>query len=250
MRKSPEAAKEMLKKALEQAQNMSAEQKQQLMKQMEGLAKSSQQCQSMGESMQKMAQGMSESGMSQEMSEAMSQMGESLSQAEQMDAEMSQLEAAMSECQSQMGEMGEGSGQCQGGDQWAWGDTGEWSEGETDKPGQGSGGPGQGMGQSPEAQAAAYQLDPTKAPVKRTAGPIIGSRLVQGEQVRGESAAEFAQAAEAGAKAATEAINSDAVPREMHDAVKHYFGRLERRAKQSGAGAPAKPAEPAQPEKK
>lgn len=248
MRQNPEAAKEMLKKALEQAQNMSPEQKQQLMKQMEGLAKSSAQCQSMGESMKKMAEGMQSQGMSQEMSEAMQQMGESLSQAEQLDAEMSNLEAAMGECQSQLGEMGEGAGQCQGGEEWAWGDTGEWSEGDSDKAGQGSGGPGQGMGQSPEAQAAAYQLDPTKAPVKRTAGPIIGSRLVQGEQVRGESVAEFAQAAEAGAKAATEAINSDAVPREMHDAVKHYFGRLERRAKGGNsptgqaAGAPAKPA--------
>jgi hypothetical protein len=66
---------------------------------------------------------------------------------------------------------------------------------------------------------------------KQGNGPIIGSKLVYGDQVKGESQAEFQAAVESSAKAATEAVEGMQVRRELQESVKHYFGRLEKRAK-------------------
>ena len=56
--------------------------------------------------------------------------------------------------------------------------------------------------------------------------------MVYGSQIRGEATAQFGEAVNASAVQAAEAIESMQVPREYHDAVRHYFGRLERAAKQ------------------
>ena len=67
--------------------------------------------------------------------------------------------------------------------------------------------------------------------MKNTGGPIIGSRLVYGEQVRGESVAEFADVVEASIAESAEAFEGGTVPREYHVAVKTYFGRLQAKVK-------------------
>ena len=123
---------------------------------------------------------------------------------------------------------GMGEGMCEGMGQ------GPWRAGETaGRFGNGSGGPGQGNGMSPQGEDAPVSIEKTKAASKNTGGPIIGSRLVYGEQVKGESTAEFMEAVESSSKAATEAISDNLVRRELQGAVKHYFGRMEERARKS-----------------
>ena len=82
-----------------------------------------------------------------------------------------------------------------------------------------------------------------KAPTQDRGGATIGTRLVQGEQVKGESKAEFAEVVSAATAAAAESIETGQVPREHHNAIKHYFGTL----KNKGGAAPAKPAAPSAP---
>jgi hypothetical protein len=107
-----------------------------------------------------------------------------------------------------------------------------WKAGETNKKGGGRGGPGQSGGSRAGAEEEApVSIEKTKANTKQGQGPIIGSRLVQGDQVRGEAVAEFQEAVESASKASTEAIEGMTVPRELQDSVKHYFGRLEARVK-------------------
>ena len=67
---------------------------------------------------------------------------------------------------------------------------------------------------------------------------IHGHGLLHGEQVKGESVAEFTQAVEAGQQEAADAMDEQQIPREYHDAVKHYFGRLAEKVK-AGSAAPA-----------
>ena len=72
-----------------------------------------------------------------------------------------------------------------------------------------------------------------------------------GEQIKGESKKQFADAVEKADKAATEAIDNKTIPREYHDAVKNYFGRLQKKAGNAPTSAPAPaPAQPPAPDAK
>ncbi|HEX8877058.1 MAG TPA: hypothetical protein VF777_09940, partial [Phycisphaerales bacterium] len=92
-------------------------------------------------------------------------------------------------------------------------------------------------------QAADYKMDKKKANTKTGAGPIIGTRLVYGEQVRGESQAEFASAVETAKGEAAEALETMRVPREYQKAVQSYFGTLEKKAADAGEKKTDKPAD-------
>jgi hypothetical protein len=87
--------------------------------------------------------------------------------------------------------------------------------------------------------AADFRTEKRKADVATGKGPIISSRLVYGEQVKGESLAQFSDAVESGEKAATDAIESKQIPREYHEAVKHYFGSLGKKTGRKPAAAPS-----------
>jgi hypothetical protein len=89
---------------------------------------------------------------------------------------------------------------------------------------------------------AAFQVDKTKQASANKGGPIIASRLVFGDQVKGESVREFSDAVESGAQAAAEALENNIIPREMKNPVQHYFGSLDKKR------VPAQPAAPRQPE--
>jgi hypothetical protein len=177
---------------------------------------------------------MSQQGMQQEGAEGMSEMMQELSQSEMMQSDMENLDAAMKEAKSQMAKMGgqcnnpggkPGEGECEGN-----GQLGQWRQGESNKFGQGSGGPGKGNGDGPEENPADYEFDKQKAKTPLGEGPMIGSRLVYGDQVKGESKAQFSQAVEAGEKAVAEGLESQRIPREMENAVKKYFGNLKNKA--------------------
>ncbi len=233
---------EELKKALDQMKDMNEEQKQQMMEMAKSMMKACEQCSGMSESMSKMAKGMSQEGMQQEGAEGMEKLAAELSEMELMESDMENLDAALDEAKKQLAEMGK----CLGGDSDKEGEgdgepkIGSWKQGDSRKIGTGSGAVGRGDGPSPDAEAADYTTEKKKANVKTGGGPIIGQRLVYGEQIKGESKAQFADTVEASVAEASEAIESKQIPREYHDAVKSYFGRLQEKVKKDApAQAPA-----------
>lgn len=230
-----------LQQALEQMKNLSEEQKKELMEMAKAQMAACQQCQGMGQSMSQMAKGMGKSGMSQEGQQGMESLAGQLSEMEMMAQEMEAMDAAMSEAMRQLASM---ASQCQGG---SIGDgelaykntTSPWRAGDSNNNGGGRGGPGRSGGSGAgEEKETGVNIAKAMSPAKLGQGPIVGSRLVQGDQIRGESYAEFQAAIETSAKAAAEAVENQQVPRELHDAVKGYFGRLE--AKGKGAGSSGK----------
>lgn len=234
---------EDLKQAMQQMQHLSEEQKRQLMEMAKSAMQGQMQAQRLSEAMSKASQGMMQEGLQQEGMEGLDQLASELSEMEMLQSDMENLDAALEAAKKQLAELaGECmGGSCEGGDKAGMGSgrTGSWREGSSRRMGQGSGGPGRGTGASPESSPIDYTTEKVKANTQTTAGPIIGSRLVYGAQVKGESIAEFASVVEASASEAAEALDSQSVPREYHDAVKTYFGRLQERVKRERGDAPA-----------
>jgi hypothetical protein len=108
--------------------------------------------------------------------------------------------------------------------------------------GPGQGRHGRGLGGGGQAEEAPTTTEKAMAKTKMQQGPIVGSRLVYGDQVKGESVAEFSDAVEAASTVASESIDSMQVPREYQDAVKTYFGRLQAKVKATPGAAPSAPA--------
>lgn len=242
MAKAAATSPEAMQKALEQQKNLSEEQKQKLMEMAKAMSKCQGACQSMSEALSKAAQGMSQEGLSQEGMEGLEQLAQELSESEMLESDMENLDAALSEAKKQLRELGESlAGNCEGEGECEGGGSGQWRSGSSDRIGQGSGGPGRGNGAfGPEGEPGDYMLEKKKANTQTTAGPIIGTRLVNGPQVKGESVAEFAQGVAQGAQETAESIEGQEIPREMQDAVKHYFGRLDAKVKEAAAKAPEK----------
>jgi hypothetical protein len=230
---------EQVQKALEKAAGLSPEDQKKLLDMAKAQMKAQQQAQNMGEAMSKMASGMTQEGMQQDGQQGMQEMQGELSEAEMMQNDMQQLDAALSEAKKQLSEM---AGETMGGDQPGGkgnksgnGDKsgGGWKEGgQANGQGKSGGNRGHGDGSaSPEGEAVDYKVDRVKANTQTTGGPIIGSRLVYGEKVKGESVAEFAAVAANSEQRASEAIENNQVPRELQSAVKNYFGRLNQKVK-------------------
>ena len=237
---------EAMKKALEELGSMTPEQIQELAKKAQGQQNASDAASAMAEAMGQMAQGM-QNGDMQQAGEGMESMSGQLSGMEQMQQEMQALEQAMGQCEGQMAGLGQGQGQGQGaqtfGEGSEWGQTGQYSQGDSSQGmGDGSGGPGQGNGASPDQQAVDYTIKKQHAKVNTTGdGPVISSTFVNGEQVRGESTAQFSEVVTSATTQAAQAIETKRVPHEHEAAIKHYFGRLESKAKE--ASGEAKPGE-------
>lgn len=236
---------EKVKEALEKAAGLSKEDQQKMLEMAKAQMKAQEQAQKMGESMSKMSQGMMQEGLKQDGEQGMQEMMSELSEAEMMQNDMQQLDAALSEAKKQLGEM---AGEIMGGDNPGEGEgkgaqagngkkNGSWKEGgqANSKAGNGtgkSGNRGRGDGSpSPEEEAVDYKIDKVKGKTQNTGGPIIGSRLVYGDKVKGESVAEFAEVAQNSEQQASEAIENNQVPRELQNAVKTYFGRLNAKVK-------------------
>lgn len=248
--KDPEA----LKKALEKMQGMSEKQKQQLAQMAQSQSDASKQCSSMGSSMGMMSKGMGKKGMDQMGMQGMDAFSGQLGEMEMMAAEMDAMDAAMEEMMGELKDLSQysfsecKSGQCSGGEcSSCQAAIGMWREGESRNMGVGSGGPGRGQGPSIHDEEADFGTNKEKARVKNKGGPIIGSRMVYGEQIKGESVAEFAAVVEAGAESAAEALETLHIPRELHGPVKEYFGRQSKRAAEAQEEKPkdTKPADEA-----
>jgi hypothetical protein len=256
-----------MKKALDQAKNLTPEQKQQLQQQSQAQS----QCQNAMDSLSKACNNMSQScksGDKQGGQQAAASMQKQLSQLEQLKQEMDQADAAKSECQGKMAGMcqkpgdGEKEGECNGmkpGDSQCKGGNksgsckAEWSAtwcnntsvgNRQDGPRRGGGGVGKG-GVGDTSNSDFNTEKKMDAKVKGD-GPIVSSRMVEGESVKGESHADFVVALSKAEQGASDAMDSNTIPREFHDAIKSYFGNLKKgdknAAKDAAAEAPAAPA--------
>ncbi len=240
--------------ALKKSENLSQEQKDQLKKESESQQQCQNACQGMSESMSKMAESMSKEGQSgqQGQQQGMEKLSDQLAQLEQMSQEMESAKAAGEEVSQQLEALssfsecdGKGMGACKNGLEGSCQKegTGEWREGWNESKGKGAGGPGRGQGGQIGSTEAAIDREKKKFKSPTQGGPIISSRMIEGEQIKGESKAEFSAAVVAADQAAAEAIDNNVIPREYHAAVKHYFGRLKAKANVSEA-TPAAPAAP------
>lgn len=253
---SPEAIKDLksAKEAIDKAQNLSAEQKQAMKDMLDAAMQSSEGMQQMAAAMQKMSEGMKSGEGGEQSRQAAEQLAQQLSEMQQIQEEMELAEATMNECQQAMNELGkecggegEGMGECQGGLGSQAGSgmeaTRPWQSGVSNEFGMGRGGPGLGQGGRPGEARADFDLEKKKFIGAKGDGPIVSSRLVEGESLKGESKAAFLRAVAAGEQGATEAIENNTIPREYHEAIKAYFGRLKQKA--AAAEKDEKPMEPA-----
>lgn len=253
---NPDAIKDpaSAKQAIQEAKNLTEEQKQQMQQMLEAAMQSQEAMQAMSSAMQKMAEGMKQSSQGegqegkqgqQQAEAAAQQLSQQMAEMEQIQQEMEMAEATMNECQQAMGELGkegegegEGMGECKGGmggnnGMGSQANTGRWSEGISQNNGQGRGGPGRGEGGRPGESAADFEMEKKKFIGAKGDGPIVSSRLVEGDSIRGESKAEFARVVASADQGATEAIENNTIPREYHDAIKSYFGRLKNKAQKA-----------------
>ena len=248
----------------EQQQNQQMQQMAQAMSQMQsamdGLSQSAQQmasaCQNpggqQGENQQQgQQQGQQQAGQqqgAQAAQQAAQQGQQQLSELEQISQDMQTASAAQQEAQQQMQQLasecnggeGSGEGQSNGGQGQSWTDS--FGQGQ----GQGRGQGGQGFAGTRERGSADFEMQKRKSIGAMGGGPIIGSRLVEGESIKGESVAEFSAAVATAEQGATEAMENNTIPREFHEAVKNYFGTLKQKAG-TAPGKDAKPAAPAKP---
>ncbi len=254
---SPSALAEALKKN----ESLSKEQKEQLQNQANAQESASQNCQSMASAMSKMADAMKNGEMGQQGAQAMQQMQDAMSQMEMAQADAASLEAAQSECQNQLSQMGEsmgqcsnpGEGECKGGQCNGNGNgqsegTGAFKTGESSGEGFGRGGPGISQGGNGVGeQQAAESWQKRKVRTALGQGPMIGTMLVQGEQIKGESRQAMAEMTAAAAQQATEAMNQNQIPREYQGVVKKYFSTMTEKTADPAKPAPAPAPAPAKP---
>lgn len=272
----PKAASDpqALKEAIKNAEGLSAEQKQQLESMMNAAQKASESLSSVAEAMNQMAQQCQNPGQANEgqqsnsgqqqpgeqgqqgqqgegMQAAAEAMAGQLSELEQIAMEMQLADAALSECQAGMQALGESAGQCSGmgeGMSYSQGDgdgTGQYAEGDIVSSGSGTGGPGRGRGGQMTESAAGFETS-KKIDNKNQSnkGPVIASRLVEGEAILNETSAEFASVVAIAESEAAEEISSNVIPRDRHEAVKRYFGKVKSDAQKKAAPAAAEPAKP------
>ncbi len=217
---------EALEKAMQQA-NIPPQMQQQVMKQCKACKNAAQACQQMAGACQKAGQGMQgEQGMQGLSDLAQMMNGLSAKQQDQQSAE-----AAMQALSQQLKQMGDCMGQCQGSGMML-----------AQKFQMSSNGRGKGA-DAESSQAADFALNKEKAQGKDHGGPIVGSVMVEGDQVRGEAKQQFAETVSIAQQQAADAIETMQIPREYHDLVKKYYGRLDAQAKAEQSEAPAPKAE-------
>ncbi len=251
--KDPKSAKE----AIKNASNLTQEQKKTMQDMVDAAMQSSEMMQQMSSAMQKMSECNKPGDGQSQSQQGAKQLGDQLSEMEQIQQEMELADASMSECQNAMNSLGkEGEGECQGMGECKGGlggskdggreGTKPWSAGTQMSNGMGRGGPGLGQGGRPGEAKADFDLDRKKDIGAKGNGPIVSSRLVEGESIKGESKAAFAKAVAAADQGATEAIEKNTIPREYQEAIKSYFGRLKSKVKAAeGDKADNKADEPA-----
>ncbi len=215
-----------LQQAIQNSDKLNDAQKQQLQNLAQAQQQASKMCQQMGQACQNAGQCMNPGA--QDMAgaqEGLGQMAGQLSEMEMLQQQMSEMQMASQQLQQQVNSLCQSMGQCEGS-----------SVAISSKPGQGSGNRGVGGGIAPDDQAAAFNQYDDKTNIKTRQGRVIGSTLIEGEQVRGEAVQQFReQVAQAVQDFDDEAIETQTIPREFHDPIKTYFGNLDKQTQVESA---------------
>lgn len=219
---------EALQRAIEQNQNLNEQQRQQLQQMAQAQQQANQMCQNLAQAMQDMAQAMQ--GMDGEAGEGAGQAGEAamdaLAQMEMLQQMLDQAQAAAEACRGSCQGLGQGLGMSQ-----------DWLRAM-----------GQGMGdRSDQGSAGSRPSAPTPTRTRKVRaegetgeGDIIARMLVDGPQVVGESHINPRQIVVETVEGLEQAIEEERVPRRYHEAMKHYFGELDRQTRTVAEGdAPA-----------
>ena len=195
-----------LQLALQQAQNLNEQQRQQLQQMIQAQQQAQQMMQGLAGAMEQMAGAIQNGQLGQG-----GQMAGQLNQMEQLQLLLQQAQAAAGQCQGTG--LGQGLTMSQAMQQWMKGNgMGQW--------GQGSGGKAP-ISRTPTGTTL------TKADAPLGPGEIIASMLIDGTPMKGESRARLKEAFSAAAAGYDEALNEAALPRRYHEPQKHYFGELE-----------------------
>lgn len=221
----PELASDQdaLERALESS-NLSEAQKQRLRELAEATNSACKQCSGMGRSLSRMASGLGSGSGQSGGSGGLVGLMNRLSDAEMLQQEAAAAARAQGKLRFAMKRLGDSmsckSGQCAGG-MFGKAGRGGREAGRT------------GTGGTPEDLADESNFSTTPTRFDSAGGEdavIIGRRVIHGPQVRGEARQEMADVARASAERASKAVEDKVIPRVYHDAIKHYFGELEREA--------------------
>lgn len=234
-----------LAEALKNAKNLTEEQKKQLETMCKACNNAGNSASQMAKAMSQMAQSMNQNGkMDPNAMNALQDLAQQLGEMDKMSSQMNQADSAMAEAKAQMEALAKlcesncnGMGECEGGS--GEGKIGSWKSGWSEQAGTGSGGPGRGQGSRRDEAKADFTMKIEKQKSKTQAGPVIASEILEAEeQQRGESTQTADTAVALAEQNMSEALENNQIPREFHDAVKHYFGRLKSKTK-AGSGAAA-----------
>lgn len=226
-----------LLQALQNAQNLTPAQKQQLQQMAQAMANAGQMMQKMSGAMKQMAQGMPCVRPGGGMPGA-GKMGDQLSQMEMMQQQMNSLQQTISDIQSQCNGLGQGMGvgnkaglgQGQAMAQW----QAMMQQMQGGKGGMGN--HGRGNGGRASRLATKGSTTPDKVNVERQQGPIIGETYIESDgQIRGESRAAFVKQVQTASNRSRQELENNKIGVEYEDAVKHFFGELEALAETTNA---------------
>ncbi|MDY7108231.1 MAG: hypothetical protein SYC29_06295, partial [Planctomycetota bacterium] len=210
-----------LQQAIQNAGNLNQQQKQQLQQMAQAQQQACQMCQGLGGAFQQMAQAMQGQG---QMGRAARQMAGQLNQMEQLQMLLQQAQAAANQCKEGCQGLGNGLTLQQALQKWTQGGgMGRWGQGEG--------------GKAPIAPTpSGTRMVKADAPV--VPGEIIGSTLVDGSPVTGETKAKLREVDAKLAEGYDEAQNEDPLPRRYHETLKHYFGELAKQVEATLATTP------------
>jgi hypothetical protein len=109
------------------------------------------------------------------------------------------------------------------------GQHGQWRPGDTNRNGQGQGGPGRGTGNFVGKEEAPYAIKKEAAPVQDIeSGRILASTFVKAGTVKGESKVALSQVAEAAMKDTADEVDEEAPSKESQKVVKDYFETMQK----------------------
>jgi hypothetical protein len=199
-----------MQQAIQNAQNLNEQQKQELKQMAQAQAAAAQMCQGMAGACQNMAAGLN--GQQGKAGQGQAQAGQMLGEMEALQQLLQQAKMAQGQCQ----------GACQGlGQGLAMGN----------KQGMGMGQRGQGRGGKAPIAPTPTGTKETKADVNTVEGDIIAKTLFEGQQVRGESKAKLVAVVEEARQGFDEGQQDEATHRKYQEAQQHYFGELEKLTK-------------------
>jgi len=186
-----------LQQAMEQADQLSEQQKQDLQELVEAEQLSEEQLKQLAEAAEQMCKEC-QGGSSGEAGQKLSQQ---LSKMEQLKQMLKQAEQTSGQCRSQCQSLGQQLSQTPG-----------------SAPGSRS------LGQEQQIARTDTDTESTQASTSATGGPVVAEQQVDGMLRTGESVASFREVLSQSREGFEDAFNDDRLPRKYHDLIKRYFG--------------------------